>query len=395
MNRFDLSVNFSLHNGAVVLESGEDFVKIGLKDIDDEEVKKKLEKSVRSYFAFRGKTQSGRKECLFVPIDEEQLRHEISLRYGESSRENERLNEGSEAGMLLDTLLDEGSRQGASDIHIEEKRVRFRLSGMLCDVTELSAEKSRELVRRIKLLANLNVLESRRAQDGQFVFYGENQLFVRVSCVPSFSEAGLAESVVLRLLNVSRIPLSLGELGFDKNQCILLKELIKKEQGLVLICGATGSGKSTTAASLLRELVKIHGQKKKIITIEDPPEYVLGGMTQIHVDEEKGMSFCEALRFIFRQDPDVIFVGEIRDGQTARTVLQASLTGHLVFATVHTGGIRETAVRMKELGVDFSEFASVLQAVIYQKLVAADDQELHLQAEIVTSAADFFWRKLS
>lgn len=385
MKKFDLSVNFSQHNGAVVLESTEDFVKIGLTNIKDEVLKGKLYKSVRSYFMVNGKKFDSGNICSFFPIDEKQLRHEISLRYGESPRENERFNEASEATMLLDTLLGEACKKGATDIHIEENRVRFRISGMLSDISELSAEKSRELIRRIKVLANLNVLESRRAQDGQFVFADENPVFVRVSCVPAFSEHGVAESVVLRLLNAKRVPLALGELGFSEKQVAELEKSVRKEQGLVLICGATGSGKSTTAASLLCAIEKIYGSKKKIITIEDPPEYVLGGVTQIHVDDRSGMSFSDALRFIFRQDPDVIFVGEIRDSQTARTVLQASLTGHLVLATVHTGGIPETGVRMRELGVNFSEFASVLQTMIFQKLVPDSEGRLHLEAEIVSS----------
>ncbi len=386
MSKFDLSVNFSLHNGAVVLESKENFVKIGLTDISNMELRKKLVKSVESFFASNGKKPESDVFCDFISIDDERLRHEISLRYGESSRENEQ--ESCEATMLLDTLLDEACKRSATDIHIEEKCVRFRISGKLEDITELSAEKSRELVRRIKVLSNLNVLETRRAQDGQFVFSDGNQVFVRVSCVPSFSESGAAESVVLRLLNVTRIPLALSELGFSESQCETLGNVLKKEQGLILICGATGSGKSTTAASLLTEIGKIYGRKKKIITIEDPPEYVLDGITQIHVDDETGMSFSDALRFVFRQDPDVIFVGEIRDSLTARTVLQASLTGHLVFATVHTSGIKETSIRMRELGVDFSEFSSVLQAVIFQKLVSDEAGKVHLDAEIVTSVAD-------
>lgn len=384
--RFDLSVSFSQYNGAVVLESAEDFVKIGLTNMDDEKIKQKLSNSVRAYFGMRGKIFSDRERCLFVPIDSQRLKQEISLRYGESSRENERKNEGSEAAMLLDTLLSEAGKSGASDIHIEEKRVRFRISGRLREICELSAEKSRELVRRIKILANLNVLESRRGQDGKFVFHGENDIFVRVSCLPSVSAGGegSCESIVLRLLDVNRVPLALEELGFSDSQCSLLRNVCQKEQGLILICGATGSGKSTTAASLLMELNERSDCKKKIITIEDPPEYVLDGITQIHVDEANGMSFSDSLRFIFRQDPDVIFVGEIRDALTARTVLQASLTGHLVFATVHTAGMQETAIRMKELGVDFSEFASVLHACVFQKLTVTSEDSIRLEANIVT-----------
>jgi len=388
--KFDLSVNFSLFNGAVVLEEKENFVKIGLLRIEDEKIKTKLRKSVRAYFGAKGKN-FGNECCFFIPIDEERLKSEISLRYGESERENERENDASEAVMLLDTLLNRAAKAGATDIHIEERRVRFRISGLLQEVCELSVEKSRELVRRIKILSNLNVLETRRGQDGQFVFYGEEQVFVRVSCIPSISSAvasksenGMrSESVVLRILNVSRVPLSTKELGFTDEQCGKLDKAIKSGQGLILICGSTGSGKSTTAASLLMEIQEKFGGEKKIITIEDPPEYVLDGVTQIHVDEENGMSFSDSLRFIFRQDPDVIFVGEIRDSLTARTVLQASLTGHLVLATVHTGGISETKIRMKELGCDFEEFSSVLKALIFQRLVCGNDGEIHLEAELV------------
>lgn len=383
-NKFDLSVNFSLYNGAVVLESGEDRVKIGLTDIQNEKLKKKLVHSVKSYFCMQGK-EPEKEACEFVSIDEEKLRHEISLRYGERNPETERVNEENEAAMLLDTLIREAEKCGASDIHIEEKRVRFRTAGNLKKFCRLSFEKSRELVRRIKIISNLNVLETRTGQDGQFIYSGENEIFIRVSCIPSVSGAAASESVVLRLLNVARVPLSLEELGFSEEQCDELRKILKKPQGLILICGATGSGKSTTAASLLTEIGSIFGEKKKIITIEDPPEYVLEGITQIHVDENNGISFSEALRFVFRQDPDVIFVGEIRDSVTARTVLQASLTGHLVLATVHTSGIQETAIRMKELGVDFSKFSSVLLAMVFQKLEGADNVgKVKLEAELVT-----------
>ncbi len=388
--KFDLSVNFSLYNGAVVLESGNDFVKIGLIDIGNECLKEKLRNSVRSFFSMRGSSFAD-ECCAFVPIDDERLKHEISLRYAESGRENERKNEGSEAEMLLDTLLSEAGRKGATDIHIEERRVRFRIASSLVEVCELSWEKSLELVRRIKVLANLNVMEMRHGQDGQFVFNGEDEIFVRVSCIPAVSAFGNSESVVLRLLNVTRVPLSLPELGFSETQCIQLGEAIKNKQGLILICGATGSGKSTTAASLLTELTSFYGDKKKIITIEDPPEYVLDGITQIRVDEENGMSFSDSLRFIFRQDPDVIFVGEIRDSLSARTVLNASLTGHLVLATVHTGGIDETALRMSELGVDFSEFSSVLKTLIFQRLVEREDSSMYLESEVL----DAGWRRLN
>lgn len=393
--KFDLSVSFSQFNGAVVLSSEENSVQIGLTCIDDGKLREKLRKSVKNFFESNGKMFT-EGSCSFVEIDGERLRHEISLRYGERERENGQKDMENESAMLLDTLLNEAGKRGATDIHIEEKRVRFRISGLLEDECELSLEKSRELVRRIKILADLNALETRKGQDGQFVFNGDDQIFVRVSTVPSVSGTGSSESVVLRLLNVSRVPLSLSELGFSESQCGTLRELLKKEQGLILISGATGSGKSTTAASLLSELTSLGMGRKKIIAIEDPPEYVLDGVTQIRVDDEIGMSFSDALRFVFRQDPDVIFVGEIRDSLTAKTVLQASLTGHLVFATVHTSGVMETAIRMKELGVDFSDFSSVLLAVIYQKLAVSEEKKkVILSAEVVTEADSLFGKSFS
>ena len=367
-DKFDLSLSYSHYNGAVVLERQENSVKIGLTDFENMALRKRLSKAVVQFFALKGKNFSQEECCRFEKIDRKTLMHHISLRYGESSREEERKNEGSEAAMLLDTLLNEAIKRGASDIHIEERRVRFRIAGLLEEISELSPEKSRELARRVKLLANLNVLEERQGQDGQFIFSADDEIFVRVSSIPALSCGESAESLVLRLLNVSRIPLSIKDLGFTPSQCELLKKVIRREQGLVLICGPTGSGKSTTAASLLTELKDFYEDSKKIITIEDPPEYVLDGITQIRVDENTGMSFSQALRFIFRQDPDVIFVGEIRDSLSAKTVLQAALTGHLVFATLHTSGVLQTGVRMKELGVDFSQLSSVTLAMIFQNL---------------------------
>ena len=400
MTDFQLSLSFSLYNKAIVLETKENLIRFGIVEKDDEELKEKLKKSA---FAFlneqniEGKIFIDEENCcLFEQISLDSLRHEISLRYAVSDTEEKN---GGDAVMLLDTLLSEAGKKGATDIHIEEKCVRFRRYGQMEEVCELSPEKNRELVRRIKVLANLNVLESRMAQDGQFTFSGDDQIFVRVSCIPSLTAKGSAESLVLRLLNVTKLPLTFEELGFDREQCKKIREVAKSEQGLILIAGATGSGKSTTAASLIREICEIHRERKKIITIEDPPEYLLDGVTQIHVDEDKGMSFAQSLRYVFRQDPDVIFVGEIRDEESARTVLQASLTGHLVIATVHAGGIMESSARMKELGVNFEEYSSVLQALIYQRLKLNEkNRTMELEARLlckekVSSEGDFFAAK--
>ncbi|MBQ0051611.1 MAG: Flp pilus assembly complex ATPase component TadA [Treponema sp.] len=400
---FELSVSFSLFNKVCVLECCEALVVFGMVDPEDEVVKERLKKAVRAWYGQKNDGEnvpSGDELCLFEKVSEEELKKYISFKYGEESGEGEEFsrtrNGGSEekaAVLLLNSLLTHACKSGATDIHIEEKLVRFRINGVLQKVCELSSEKSGELARRIKLLSKLDVMESRKGQDGQFVFEGETIVYVRVSCVPVVSgtvarsgETLESESIVLRLLDVNRVPLSLEKLGFSEEQCRELRKISRMKNGLVLLCGATGSGKSTTAASILSEIVSEEDLKRKIITIEDPPEYVLDGVTQIKVHREVGLGFSEALRLVFRQDPDVIFVGEIRDAESAETVVQAAGTGHLVFATVHASGIREAVFRLKNLGANLEEFSGVLRAIVYQELDCAGRftrlrAEIHLPGE--------------
>lgn len=387
---FELSVPFSLHNKVCILEICDKNVKFGLVNDENQSLKNQLRKNVKRFYHLDEKEIL--KACRFEKIAEEKLKKVVSFSYGESEpvKENSENDEktkssadeinvknhsdGKAAALLLDSLLEQACALGATDIHIEENLVRFRVAGVLEKICVLSPEKGRELVRRVKVLSKLDLMETRRAQDGQFVHRRSGgAVFVRVSCVPAVSRFYLendsgAENIALRLLDVERQPLSIEKLGFLENQVQDLKRISKLKSGLVLICGATGSGKSTTAASLISEISKESDGSKKIISVEDPPEYALENVTQIKVDEKLGMSFSSALKFVFRQDPDVIFIGEIRDEISAKTALQASLTGHLVIATLHSSGILEAVLRMKELAPGDLSLETVLCEVIFQKL---------------------------
>lgn len=415
MKKFNLSPNFCMYNSIAIVEQKGLSITFIVEHFDDDELKNRVRKAFSHYAvsAFGTEKYGNAHEPLvtFVRGDYNEVRSHISKLY--SAHENEiavqnlknhadistRINgyinsdvrtdgvtrtEDSAAEILLDTIISDARQKNATDVHIENCTVRFRISGKLTTVMHLQDERSRELVQRIKLLAHLNVLEKRKSQDGQFVYGDDNYMFVRVSCVGAIgdSDDGLVESVVLRLLDPLRVPLSIDTLGLNENQCEAIRRLCGKKNGLVLICGPTGAGKSTTAAAMLLEIQKTNNGEKKIISIEDPPEYVMEGVTQIKVDDDAGDNFSNVLAKVFRQDPDVIFIGEIRDDKSAFTAIQASLTGHLVFATLHTGDAPSSVMRMQDLGTDRAVLISVLRGVISQELSYANGE-----AELVADVA--------
>ncbi len=268
---------------------------------------------------------------------------------------------------LVNSLLIRASTVGASDIHFEpyeeETLVRFRLDGMLHEVMKINPTTYRSVVSRIKVISNLNVAEKRVPQDGRIrVKIGKKDLDIRVSVVPTV----FGERVVMRLLDKSGALLSLEELGLSPSNERKLKRLAEKPYGIVLITGPTGAGKSTTLYAML---LHIKSPTKNIITIEDPVEYQIKGVSQIQVNPKVGLTFAAGLRSILRQDPDVIMVGEIRDSETADIAVHAALTGHLLLSTLHTNDAVSAVPRLLDMGVEPFLVASSIEGVVAQRLV--------------------------
>lgn len=254
----------------------------------------------------------------------------------------------------------------ASDIHIEpeekQAKIRTRIDGILQDVVTFGLETYQELLSRVKLLSGVKLNITDRPQDGRFsIFVEEAPIEVRVSTLPS--EYG--ETLVLRILNPKAL-IGLETLGLRKDLSEIFEKEIKKPNGMIIVTGPTGSGKTTTLYAFLK---KVHKPEIKIITIEDPIEYHLKGISQTQTDPKKGYDFASGLKSIMRQDPDVILVGEIRDLETAEIALQAALTGHLVFTTLHTNDAAGTVARLTSLGAKPSNIGPAINMAIAQRLV--------------------------
>ncbi len=255
----------------------------------------------------------------------------------------------------------------ASDIHIEPEesyaRLRYRLDGVLIEVLQFDSETYGLLLSRIKLLAGLKLNVKQAAQDGRFtVKVYMSDVEIRCSTIPG----AYGESVVMRILNPTAISVPLESLGMPNRLYKILQDQIARPNGMILTTGPTGSGKTTTLYACLRH---IQSPEYKIITIEDPIEYHLPGIVQTQVEEKKGYTFESGLRSAMRQDPDIIMVGEIRDGETAMTAIQASLTGHLVFSTLHTNNAAGTFTRLIDLGADSKVLTSAIHLALAQRLV--------------------------
>ena len=268
---------------------------------------------------------------------------------------------------LVNLLIEEAVAAEASDIHIEPSeerlRVRYRIDGILYDRESPPRKLQAALTSRIKLMAEMNIAERRLPQDGRIrVTTGGRRVDIRVSTVPTIH----GESLVMRLLDRSSVFLPFNRLGFSPRVAETYEALIRRPHGILLVTGPTGSGKTTT---LYAALDKINSPDKKIITIEDPVEYQLAGVNQIPVRPKIGLSFAAGLRHIVRQDPDVIMVGEIRDLETAEISIQAALTGHLVFSTLHTNDAPGAIARLQDMGAESYLVASVLNGVLAQRLV--------------------------
>lgn len=274
--------------------------------------------------------------------------------------------EGKEKDLLLQLFM-EAKNLGSSDIHIEiykeNCRVRVRKDGMLIERHKLNVKEYPSLINRIKIQSNLDISEKRLPQDGRIYIQEKGSSFdVRVSTMPTF----FGEKVVLRLLRTDSTHVDLNASGFTAQQYEHYWQAVQKQNGIVLISGPTGSGKTTTLYSTLKLL---NDAKKNILTVEDPIEYMLDGVNQVQVKEAIGFTFAKAMRSFLRQDPDIIMLGEIRDGETAQMAIRASLTGHLVLSTIHTNSAWGTISRLIDMGVPSFLISSTLNVSVAQRLL--------------------------
>jgi MSHA biogenesis protein MshE len=268
---------------------------------------------------------------------------------------------------LLQSVFDDATQVRASDIHIEPQdgrlQIRFRIDGVLHLQTEADIRIATPLALRLKLMADLDISEKRLPQDGRFAVKVRNQrIDVRISTMPT----QFGESVVMRLLNQGGIALRLDAIGMPPEMIERFRAIVQRPNGLVLVTGPTGSGKTTTLYSALAELNSV---EKKLITVEDPVEYRLPSVNQVQVNEKIDLSFARVLRSALRQDPDIVLVGEMRDQETAQIGLRAAMTGHLVLSTLHTNDAASTPLRLMDMGVPRYMVGGSLQAVLAQRLV--------------------------
>ncbi len=289
---------------------------------------------------------------------------------------------------LLNYILYQAIRDKASDIHLEpfetDFKIRYRVDGVLYELEAPPPHLAVALIARVKVMADLDIAETRLPQDGRIeLTVGARPVDLRVSTLPTM----YGESTVMRILDRSVVSLSLDNLGFYNEEKAAIRRLIDLPHGIVLVTGPTGSGKTTTLYAMLNEVNK---EDIKIITVEDPVEYDLEGIVQIPVNEEIGVTYASVLRTILRQDPDLILVGEIRDRETAQTAIEASLTGHLVFSTLHTNDAPSAITRMIDIGIEPFLLTATVQAILAQRLV----RKICTQCRVFYEPADDLLREL-
>lgn len=376
-----LSAQFCENNKIAVISENEDLVVIGYVEEPEAELKGRLE---RYYLPD--------KEISFKKIGNEEYDILIARAYSgvneytgnETDEEKETVMSVAKAAPsvnLLNSIMTEGILKKASDIHIdidgEKTVVKYRKDGKLFLMLESDCEKGQAVIARIKLLSDLNILEHRKCQDGRFDFEGKKDVYdIRVSVIPGIK----GESVVLRILGGAVRAPEIESLGFDKRQLEQINDMINLRHGLVLVTGPTGSGKTTTLAAVISRLSR---RMLQIITIEDPVEYRINSVLQVGVEEGIGKTFAEVLKRVLRHDPDILMVGEIRDEQTALMACRLALTGHLVFASLHTGSCEETPLRLIDMGVPLYIVCAVLKGIISQVLTEKESGGRKLEADIM------------
>lgn len=268
---------------------------------------------------------------------------------------------------LLNSIIEQAIRKKASDIHIEPNhddiRVRFRIDGDLQEIMTLPRLNLSAIVTRVKIIGKMNIAEKRIPQDGRVEMkIGENDIDLRISTLPTV----YGEKIVIRILDKSNFNFTKEGLGFSQNNLDKLNTMIEQPHGMLLVTGPTGSGKTTTLYTILREL---NVSNKNVITVEDPVEYKLKGINQVQVNTKSGLTFATGLRSILRQDPDTIMIGEIRDSETAQIAVRAAITGHLVLSTLHTNDSPSTIARLVDMGLEPYLVSPAVTGIISQRLV--------------------------
>ena len=316
---------------------------------------------------------------VLIPVESTLLRKSLGRIYrrsGTAVNNKQDQNLGDKDDFLL-RIVHEARSLGSSDIHIEiyeeEARVRIRIDGHLVEKYRIDRSEYPEIVNKVKIKSNLDISEKRLPQDGRINF---EEFDIRVSVLPTLH----GEKIVLRILARDASQVDLNKLGFDDHEKTEYLEGVKKPNGIVLISGPTGSGKTTTLYATLKIL---NQEKTNIVTVEDPIEYTLKGINQVQLKENIGLTFSSALRSFLRQDPDIIMLGEIRDGETAQMAIRAALTGHLVLSTIHTNSAWGTIGRLIDMGVPSYLLASTINTSVAQRLVRVlcndckEEQELN------------------
>jgi|WetSurMetagenome_2_1015567.scaffolds.fasta_scaffold00013_75 general secretion pathway protein E len=375
-----VSSRFIQENRIIPLEYRNNLLKIAIVDPDDRDIIDALRVALSSdVVAYRAEAEVIDEYLKKFYEQESQNINRIIDDMGEGSFEFLRDEEEEDVGHLKDLaaeapiiklvnmLITRAIESRASDIHIEpfedEMRVRYRIDGVLQDVESIPKKLQAAIISRVKIMAKLNIAEKRLPQDGRIKLkVGEKEIDLRVSTIPIL----YGEGIVMRILRKEGIVIDLEQLGFDNTTLSIFNDLIKKPNGIILVTGPTGSGKTTT---LYGALDKINLPGSKIITVEDPIEYHLKGVNQIQVKPQIGLDFKNTLRHIVRQDPDIIMIGEIRDLDTAEIAIQSALTGHLVFSTLHTNDAPSAITRLIDMGVEHFLLSSTVRGILAQRLV--------------------------
>ena len=395
---FRLTAAYCIYNKIAIFEQKGCEIVFIMQDLSNEFLQKRIEKAFINHINEIQKNkncpESLREKPMvsFIQGSKEELRRCISKLYTSDNIDFENENKSVryskhedliyEEFNLLDKIICEARSLNATDIHIEENSVRFRINGVLEKHLESNPKKILELIERIKTLCGMNICEKRKSQEGKFIYGNTNPVFIKVSVVPIISNImENAESVVIRLVGTNKEPLKVCDLGFNSYQINKIHELECLKNGLILICGPNSSGKSTTIASILTEIQDKNKEKLKIINLEDSPKYLLPNVSQIQIDERFRKSYEKELENIFNQDPDVIVIGEIRNEVSAVTALRASLTGYLVFATLHCSSVGESILRLENFGLCRGLLGSVVKGIICQS-IDINNQKRVLYADV-------------